>query len=302
MNFAPIALFVYNRPWHVRQTVETLKQNRFAGKSDLFVFSDAHKNLEVAKAVEEVRDYVRTISGFRSVTIIEREKNFGLAKSIIDGVTRLCSEHGRVIVVEDDLVTSPHFLKYMNDALNLYEHDERVISVHGYVYPVAEILPETFFLRGADCWGWATWKRGWDLFEPDGRKLLSEIDRRNLRRLFDLNGSCDFTRMLENQISGKIDSWAIRWHASAFLSNKLTLYPGHSLVNNIGHDNSGSHCGESTIFDAKLGNTPINISNIEVEPSQEGEQAFENFLRQGHLGLLRRLAHKIRPLTKAFDR
>jgi hypothetical protein len=295
-TLAPIALFVYNRPRHTRQTVDALLKNELAGESDLFIFSDAPKKPEFTEAVQEVRGYIKTISGFRSVTIFEREKNFGLAHSIIDGVTRLCDEHGRVIVLEDDLVTSPYFLKYMNDALDLYEHDERVICIHGYTFPVEEKLAETFFLRGADCWGWATWKRGWDLFEPDGNALLAELGGRNLKYQFDYNGAYDFTKMLEGQISGKNDSWAIRWHASAFLKEKLTLYPGRSLVHNIGNDNSGSHCGTTTEFDVKLSDTPIIFNNITVEPSQKSSLAFENFLRKMKKGLLQRLLLKIRAL------
>ena len=240
MSTAPIALFAYNRPDHVRRTVEALQRNAGAVTSDLHVFSDAPRNPAAAEGVALVRDYIRRIDGFGTVEIVERERNLGLARSIVDGVTRLCHARGKVIVVEDDLITSPSFLGFMNDALAFYEGDSRVISIHGYCYPIAD-LPETFFLRGADCWGWATWKRGWDLFEPDGRKLLIELRRRSLTDDFDFDGSYPYTRMLEDQTHGKNESWAIRWYASAFLLNKLTLYPGSSLVQNIGADGSGIH-------------------------------------------------------------
>ena len=153
---APIALFVYNRPGHTQQTVEALLKNELAMESDLFIFSDAAKSSEIEVKVNAVREFIKSISGFRSLTIIERESNLGLANSIIDGVTNLCNEYGQVIVLEDDLVTSPFFLKYMNDGLNYYRDEEQVISIHGYIYPFDAKLPETFFLRGADCWGWAT--------------------------------------------------------------------------------------------------------------------------------------------------
>ena len=152
----PIALFAYNRPRHLRRTVEALLSNPEARASELFIFSDGAKDSADAPAVAEVRRYVRQISGFAAVQHIQRETNFGLARSIVDGVSRICSEYGRVIVVEDDLVTSPHFLRFMNEGLALYEPEERVISIHGYVYPVKAELPETFLLHGADCWGWAT--------------------------------------------------------------------------------------------------------------------------------------------------
>ena len=160
MDLAPVILFVYNRLWHTKQTVEALRKNEHAMNTDLFIFSDAPKNNISAPAVEEVRKYIRGIGGFRSVSIVERDENFGLSKSIVDGVTSLCNEFGRVIVLEDDLVTSPYFLNYMNEGLNIYRHEEDVISIHGYVYPLVENLPETFFFRGTDCWGWATGKEG----------------------------------------------------------------------------------------------------------------------------------------------
>jgi GT2 family glycosyltransferase len=144
---APIALFVYNRPWHTRQTVEALKKNQLFDSSDLIILSDGAKDQASAQKVEEVRQYLRTISGFKSVKIIERDCNIGLAQSIISGVTQVINEYGRVIVMEDDLVTSPFFLRYMNDALECYENEDKVISIHGYCYPIS-VLPETFFLKG----------------------------------------------------------------------------------------------------------------------------------------------------------
>ena len=279
MKLAPIALFVYNRPWHTRQTIKELQKNGLAGESDLFIFSDAPNKPEVTKAVQEVRDYIKTISGFRSVKIIERAENFGLSKSIIDGVTRLCSEHGRIIVIEDDLLTSPYFLKYMNDALDLYELEERVISIHGYMYPVDAILPETFFLRGASCWGWATWKRGWNLFEPDGQKLLMQIKKLRVENEFNYNGSYDLLGMLRSQVEGKIDSWAIRWYASAFLANKLTLYPGKSLVQNIGFDGSGKNCGTTDVFFTEFADHPVALGRQDVYENLNAQAAISQYFR-----------------------
>src|SRR5512146_318351 len=211
---APVALFVYNRPWHTRQAVEALLANAEAPETPLYIYSDAPKDAAASKLVAEVRGYIASITGFKSVSIIERDHNFGLASSIIDGVTRMCRENGRVIVLEDDLVVSRYFLKFMNDGLRFYEDDDRVISISGYVYPVRERLPETFFLRGADCWGWATWKRGWDLFEEDGRKLLEQLVGKGLLDRFDLFGAYGYSQMLRDQIRGKNSSWAVRWYAS----------------------------------------------------------------------------------------
>lgn len=302
MTCPPIALFVYNRPYHTRRTIEALKQNILVEESDLIVFSDAPKSEAQSQKVEEVRQYIRRIDGFKSVKVVEREKNLGLARSIIDGVTTIVNKYGRIIVLEDDMVTSQYFLTYMNEALEKYADDDRVVSIHGYVYPVKQSLPEAFLLPGADCWGWATWNRGWACFNSDGKFLLDELKRRKLISAFDYNGAYPFSKMLEGQIKGENDSWAVRWHASAFLADKLTLYPGRSLVHNIGNDNSGTHCGESAGMDVNLSSTAISLNNLKSVPSQEGRKAFEDFFRQGKMSLLGRLVRKSRTLIRAVGR
>lgn len=279
MALSPIVLFVYNRPWHTRQTVAALQKNVLANLSDLFIYSDGPKDEQTEKTVQEVRKYIHTIDGFKTVTIREREKNMGLAGSIVDGVTAVVNEYGRVVVLEDDLVTSPSFLRYMNDALNLYEHEEKVISIHGYIYPLSEKLPSTFFLRGADCWGWATWKRGWDLFEGDGQKLLNKLEEKKLTRIFDFSGSYGYTQMLKDQIAGKNNSWAVRWYASAFLRERLTLYPGISLIRNIGLDGMGTHCSTSHAFDVEMAQDPISVRPIDIIEKLEVRKAIEDYFR-----------------------
>jgi hypothetical protein len=276
---APIALFVYNRLWHTQQTIHSLQKNILAPESDLIVFSDGPRTSADAESVDQVRSYLKETDGFRSVTIVESPVNKGLARSIIEGVNQVLSSHESIIVMEDDLVTSPYFLLYLNDGLDLYRHEERVVSVHGYIYPVKKKLPVTFFLRGADCWGWATWKRGWKLFDPDGAKLLGRLKSQRLTRAFDLDGSYPFAKMLEDQIRGRKDSWAVRWHASAFLADRLTLYPGLSLVNNIGLDGSGTHSLKSNRRDylAELSPTRIPVEKIEVVESVLARQVISRF-------------------------
>jgi hypothetical protein len=277
VSYAPIAFFVYNRPWHTQQTVTALLANPEAAKTPLYIFSDAAKTESEVPTVTQVREFLREITGFQSVTIVEREENFGLARSIIDGVTFVCDKYEQVIVLEDDLVTSPYFLNYMNDGLEKYKNEPEVISIHGYVYPIEETLPEIFFLKGADCWGWATWQRGWQLFEANGQKLLDELEQRKLTHQFDFDGSYPYTKMLKNQIAGKNNSWAIRWYASAFLHNKLTLYPGCSLVHNIGMDGSGAHCSATDVFSGNLANYPIQIKDIFPEENLSARCAIAKF-------------------------
>jgi hypothetical protein len=296
---APIILFVYSRCEHTRHTVEALLGNTLADESELIIYSDAARTPEKLEDVSAVRRYISAISGFRSITIIEREQNMGLANSIIQGVSEVLEQHESAIVLEDDMITSPHFLRYMNDGLDRYVNDERVISIHGYSYPVNSTLPEAFFLLGADCWGWATWQRGWQLFNPDGAHLLQSLRERKLERAFDFNDSYPYVKMLEKQISGANDSWAIRWYASAFLLGKLTLYPGRSLVHNIGNDASGTHCDTSTVLDVHLSTSPIMLDGIDVVPSDYARHEFESFFkRMSYIGIHERIVQGSRRLLK----
>lgn len=262
---APIALFVFNRPDHTRKTIEALSRNELALQSKLIVFSDGPRDNRDALLVEQVRDYISTITAFESVSIIPSKSNKGLANSIISGVTKVLSDYDKVIVLEDDMVTSPLFLEYMNNSLDLYENDAEVISIHGYIYPVKESLPDYFFLKGADCWGWATWSRGWKMFEPDGKKLFDELKRRNLQEEFDFGNTYPYTKMLKRQIAGENNSWAIRWYASAFIHGKLTLYPGKSYVQNIGNDASGTHSRETNQFEIDKLNIELPSGKIEIK-------------------------------------
>ena len=271
---APIVLFVYNRPWHTKQCLEALAKNELAEQSTLFIYSDGPPDNATAdqlQKIQEVRDLIREKKWCKDVVITEQPKNNGLANSVMKGVTEIVYKHGKVIVLEDDLVTSKFFLKFMNDGLEFYENVEEVISVHGYVFPVKRKLPETFFLKGADCWGWATWKRGWDLFREDAFSLLEEVKQKNIKNEFDFGGAYPFFDTLQKQADKEIDSWAIRWYASAFLKNKLTLYPAKSLIANIGQDGKGTHSGKTKIFDTPLVKKSISIKSIPIE---ENKKAF----------------------------
>ena len=294
MKLAPIVLFVYNRPLHTMQTVKALQQNELAKESELFIYSDAPANEKSVLKVNEVRSFIKSIEGFNKITIIERAENWGLADSIIAGVTEIVNKYGKIIVLEDDLVTSPMFLKFMNEALEMYRDEDTVASIHGYVYPIND-LPNTFFLKGADCWGWATWARAWKLFEPDGRKLLKEIERRNLKKEADFNHSYALTKMLKNQIHGKNSSWAIRWFMSTFLKDKLTLYPGKSFVQNMGNDSSGRHSGVSDNYLVLL-SKEYKMQRIEIKEDDSARQGFEIFFKSLKKGFLNRLKIKIQEL------
>ncbi|MEE9118606.1 MAG: glycosyltransferase, partial [Calditrichia bacterium] len=249
MNNTPIAFFAYNRPEHTKKALESLSQCGGAVESELFIFCDGSKKPEDEENVKAVRILVKSKKWCGKVNIIERDKNRGLANSIISGVTEIVNRYGRIIVLEDDLVLSPEFLNYMNDALEIYENEPRVMHIAGYTPPLKGNLPETLFYRLSTCWGWATWKRAWEKFEPDVNKLLARLKNKKIQSDFNINGSMNFYQTLRDNAKGRLKTWAIHWYASVFLSGGLCLHPGMSMVNNIGHDGTGMHCGKTDVFD-----------------------------------------------------
>lgn len=281
MEYAPIVLFTFCRLQNTKETINHLLANEEADKSDIIIYSDAAKeNMPVQKQkVDELRSYLHTIKGFKSITIVEREKNWGLANSIVDGVTEVVNKYGKVIVLEDDHSVSSFFLKYMNEGLERYNNNDNIISIHGYMYPHSEPLPEAFLIKGADCWSWATWKRGWDLFSFDAKSLYERIVRENKAREFSFNYSFHYMEMLKRQAKGVANSWAICWYASAFLNNKYTLYPGQSLMQLNDSDGSDStHGSSNSAFIVEFKKNPINWELVDdKEESKEGRAAFEKF-------------------------
>lgn len=293
LKLSPIALFCYSRLIHLKKTLHSLKSNPESKYSDLYIYSDFPKNTDELTKVTEIRAYLKTLSGFKSITVIEREKNFGLSQSILSGVSKVLELHGTVIVLEDDLELSPYFLSYMAEALALYQDNPQVASIHGYTLPVKSKLPGTFFLKGADCWGWATWKRAWNTFEQDGEFLLKNLIQKNRTCEFDLDGYVGNTQMLKDQIAGKNDSWAIRWHASCFLNNMLTLHPGRSLVKNIGLEGTGQHCVKDFALDTQLSFEPPVLKKIEPSESQEALIAYKQFYKSQRKSFLVRTIKSI---------
>ena len=275
--FAPILQFVYNRPAHARQAIASLLRNELAAQSPLFVYADAARTDADREAVEETRAFVRQITGFASVTLVEREENWGLARNIIDGVTTQVARYGRVIVLEDDLITAPYFLQFMNDALETYKDEEKVGHIQGCDFTQDTSLPDTFLIKWTGSWGWATWERAWKHFNPDGKALLKELEDRKLTYTFDFNGKYGYTRMLRRQIEGKNNSWAIRWNASLFLKDILSLNVGKSLVQNEGFDGSGTNCGGGGLYSSNLYMSRIEVKRI--SPAIENKEARQAYVR-----------------------
>ena len=241
-KLAPIAFFVYNRPEHTKISLRALEKNILAKNSDLIIFSEgAKKNKTDKKKVEKVRNILKEHKGFNSVTIRKREKNYGLYKNFVKGITEVCKKYGSVIVLEDDNLTSKYFLNFINDGLKLYKDEKKICSINGWFFPGKNELENFFFLKGGDTWGWGTWKRAWDQFNPNTKYLLSEIKKKKLIKEFNLNNSFDYYKMLKKRSLNQNESHTIIWKASTYLKDMYSLYPYKTFVKNIGFDGSGTH-------------------------------------------------------------
>lgn len=243
LNMAPIVLFVFNRPHHTRQTVNSLKANLLAEQTDLIVFSDGPRNFADEVLISEVRHVIASITGFKSIKLIERETNYGLAHSIENGITAVLKTYGSVIVLEDDMVVHRLFITYMNRLLEYYEKEEKIWHINGYMYPIQPQQNfEIFLLRIMSCWGWATWRDRWAKYRKDPLHLKQRMDREKILK-FDLDGYVPYWSQVIDNLNGRADTWAVFWYATIFEHNGLCVSPSHSLVSNVGLDGTGTNCG-----------------------------------------------------------
>ena len=280
-NLSPIVLFVYNRPWHTRETLKALMANELADQSRLIIYSDGPKENspnEQRDKIMEVRKLIREKQWCGLVEIIESDTNKGLANSIISGVTEVVNKYGKIIVLEDDIVTSKGFLRYMNEALTLYRDKENVMHISAYWPNVIfkSKVEETFFLKFMSCWGWATWKDSWDNLICDVKKLYDLL--KDNKKDFNLSNTNNSFKQIKQNISGKINTWAIKWYASIYLNNGLCLHPYKSLVQNIGTDGSGIHYneGKTDQYKTKIAD---NISVVEINNITENKIARKSLER-----------------------
>ena len=240
---SPIAIFVYNRPEHLKLTIRALEKNYYAKDSVVSFFLDGPKKKSDIKKIYIIKNIIEKIKGFKKKKIIFRKKNIGLRKNITLGVSQILKTSKKVIVLEDDMITSKFFLKYMNDGLEMYQNEKKVGCIHGYMYPLKnrKNLKKYFFLKGADCWGWGTWRRSWMHLNLNSKTLLNKLKKNKLINDFDYNNSYKYAEMLEKNVITK-KSWAICWYASLYLKNMYTLNSSSSYVKNIGIDGTGSNC------------------------------------------------------------
>lgn len=254
---APVILFVYNRLDHTRNVIDSLSQNTLAKETELYVFSDAAKNPEVTEKINEVRAFINEKSwqeDFKKVTIVEAKQNKGLAESIISGVGSIIEKYEKVIVVEDDLILSPNFLQYMNDALEYYKEVNNIWAISGYSFPMRSLRKydhDVFYSYRGCSWGWATWKDRWLKVDWEVKDYEKMIHDRKWQKRFNRGGN-DLVGMLGMQMRGEINSWAVRWVFSQSNLDMYTVYPKVSYVLNDGCDGSGTHCGTDDEYDTDI--------------------------------------------------
>ena len=281
-KFAPIAVFGFNRPNHLAACLRSLSLNPESKKSPVTIFIDGPRTSQDLQMVEATRDVALGGFEFLSKEVVVREINLGVAKSITTGVNHVLADHSSIIVIEDDLLLSPTFLKYMNQGLSLYENEPRVASLHGYCFQFINPLDQPYFLRGADCLGWATWKDRWETVNFNPNELLKEITSLGLSQQFNLDGAFSYTSILKAETGKRKNSWAILWHASMFLQDKLTLYPGESLIRYEGGDGSGVNCGISSLWDTTLSKRDEWEFPREIAESQAARSELVNFYRSAY--------------------
>lgn len=246
MSRAPIAIFCYNRPDHIKKTIQSLENCPEINDSEIFIFQDGLKTSRNSELVNhsKVREYIDSLSIGKNKTVSTSHKNKGLAISIREGVDKVLSIYDKIIVIEDDLEVSPGFLTYMNEALHLYENEDQVMHISGYIFPI-QSSESTFFLNYTSCWGWGTYKRSWEKLEWDCLYIYKALIQNGKWNHFTLDKKNGNEVQLLNNIYGILNTWAIRWQATIELNNGFCLHPGKSLVQNLGFDGTGINCREN---------------------------------------------------------
>lgn len=281
MELAPIVLFVYNRPSHAERTLLSLSENELAGDSVLYIYADGART-DASEAEREkigqTRSILKAKKWCKEVHIIESEVNKGLADSIVSGVSEAMKVYGKAIILEDDLQLSKGFLRYMNDALNLYQNEKKVMHISGYMFPTKVNVPEdTFFCQIAFSWGWASWKDRWEKFISDPTEILKQLKQKDLLNKFNMDGTYSFQEQLEANIQKKNKTWAVKWHASLVLNNGLALLPVNSFVQNTGNDGSGQNSARTSDFAIDKLNEDHKLEAIPVTESVRGRKAITDF-------------------------
>lgn len=298
MSLAPIVILTYKRAEHLQKTLEAIRQNALAAESDLIVYSDGPKypdNEADVAAINAVREVVKSKQWCKNVKLVAGEKNKGLNDAFFDGITEVMNEYGKAIILEEDIVVSPHFLDYMNDALNMYEHEKKVFQITGYIFNMkTQHLPSTYFMTHPFTWGWATWKDRWEKLIPDAKELMQVLVDNNHYKRLTFNGSeLDFWEQMQANAEGRMNTWDIKWFCSVVANEGLCLFPQFSLVKNIGFDGSGAHFQNGDMgLDTNMYAKKIVLQKQIIAENAAAQKSLIKFFKSIKPGIFQRIKEK----------
>ncbi len=299
MKPAPIVIMAYKRVDYLRQTLEAIEKNSLANQSDLIVYSDGPKYPENSTDVANIkllRELVLSKQWCKNVKLVISDTNKGLNNAFFDGITEVMNTYGKAIVLEEDILVSPNFLEFMNDALNMYENEKNVFHISGCLFKIKTTdLPPSFFLSVANTWGWATWKDRWDKLIRDPAEIMDEIIKKNAYNRLTLdNAEPDYWHQLKANVDGKMDTWDIKWFASIVVNNGLILYSNSNMVENIGFDGSGTHFKNGSMgLDTKINLRKIKLVKQNVEENKTAKKELIRFFKNNKAGIFQRIREKL---------
>ena len=294
LNLAPIVLFVYNRPKHALQTIEALQKNHLASESELFIFCDGPRGEKDLAKIEEVHQIIDNVSGFKKVTVKKLALNRGLANSVLAGVGEIINKYGKVIVLEDDIITASNFLDFINESLEFYKDDKRIFSITGFNYPDYEkpknYQNDLFFVQGRmSSWGWGSWKDRWNEVDFAVKDFDVIKNNQKIQKEFRKCGD-NFFEMLTNQMRGKVDAWDIQISWEMFKKKMSCVIPTNTLVKNIGFDTSGIHChADSSMMDFNLENSTKKVNLVKFDDVIDNASAEKKFLKYTEYSFVKKL-------------
>jgi acetyltransferase-like isoleucine patch superfamily enzyme len=283
-NLAPIVLFVYNRPWHTHQTLKALAKNELADQSTLYIFCDGPKPNSTEKELQNIaqtREIIKNKLWCNKINIIESKYNKGLANSIVTGVTEIINKYGKIIVLEDDIRAEKGFLTYMNQMLNIYADNNKVMQINGYMYPTkSKIKESSLSLKVMACWGWATWDRAWKYYNDNSKELRKNLEKSAKQiNKFNIEGHAHFYEQLLLNSKGELKTWAVKWYASWLFHGGTSIFPSKSLVKNIGHDGSGENCNSNNIYNTEITNT-LKAERVRISENKTVRHEVDVFFKE----------------------
>lgn len=288
MNLAPVVVFTYTRFIHLKKVVASLQANHLAKFTDLYVVSDGASRPEDEPLVQNIRNWAKQIKGFQNVEVICRENNFGAFNSIVEAEKYILRKYGKIICLEDDIITSKNFLAFMNSGLSFYYQHPNVLTISGYSHPINPDTRKDFWVCPYHCpWGYATWEHKWSRidyhYNPYNEMIGSPIHTSKAKKYGKF-----LLRNLKADLQQKICAADARICAQMVINNSITIMPSISKVQNIGHDGSGLHSAQTNKFWVELDQTDRAEFHFDENPTLNEKiiKRYERYMRGNFLSEL----------------